>query len=349
MLVDRTVPSAMSKSIIGLIAVLFTAYVFYIKLNPSTEKPAIASVKPPPLSTSQMDAMEPGKGGPPDLSSLPPEMRNVAQKRAEVQAQAMINATVAGQNRADSAGADPGQMASIPQAPAAPIQASANPTASEGSVKQFNYVDRNDSQTTAFANGWTVVLERRLSDRRTSLADRVMTQLERQLERTANALPRTAIAELRKVTIWVTMESSDPQLLKYNWPEASKRDKAGPATRDGALVIARAEEFLAKSPNQPWMVMHELAHAYHHRVLGAENAAVRDAYQKARSSGAYAAVKNAAGATGRAPALTDDREYFAELTRAYYGKGDFYPFVREELREYDINGYRMIETAWAKR
>ena len=48
----------------------------------------------------------------------------------------------------------------------------------------------------------------------------------------------------------------------------------------------------------------------------------------------------------RAYALTDDKEYFAELTEAYYGVNDFYPFTRDQLLSFDIAGYTLIEQAW---
>ena len=103
---------------------------------------------------------------------------------------------------------------------------------------------------------------------------------------------------------------------------------------------------MERALDQPWLVLHELAHAHHHRVLGPDNTAVRGAYQKALGAGAYTAVKHADGGIRRANALASDRKYFAQLTEAYYGKNDFYPFVREELQDYDFAGYRMIETAW---
>lgn len=331
----------MKKAIIGLIISLISVYAITQRMNKGTEALTTAGGAPSILSTAQMDGAP--AGGAPDLSKLPPDMKDAILKQAEANAQAMAN----NMNTVDNAGADPGRAIAVAPPPAAAPPAPPRSSAGEGTVKQFNYRDRNELQTTTFASGWTVVIERRLSDRRTSLADRVLTQLERQLDRAAGALPRNAVADLRKVPIWITMDSKDPQLVRYNWPEAAKKGEA--SGREGALEITRAEEFLDKAPHEPWMLLSKLAYAQHHPALGADNATVRGAYQKALGSGAYAAAKHVTGVTARAPALASEREYFAELTKAFYGKSDFYPFVREELREYDLTGYNMVEAAWTRR
>ena len=50
----------------------------------------------------------------------------------------------------------------------------------------------------------------------------------------------------------------------------------------------------------------------------------------------------------RAYALTNAKEYFAELTEAYYGFNDFYPFNREQLQAFDPAGYALVEQAWGE-
>jgi hypothetical protein len=52
------------------------------------------------------------------------------------------------------------------------------------------------------------------------------------------------------------------------------------------------------------------------------------------------------GAVGRAYALNNYLEFFAELTEAYFVRNDFFPFTRDELRQYDAVGYAMIESVW---
>jgi len=44
--------------------------------------------------------------------------------------------------------------------------------------------------------------------------------------------------------------------------------------------------------------------------------------------------------------LTNKKEYFSELTEAYFGRNDFYPFSRSDLKEYDPVGYQMMVDCW---
>ncbi|QQX75605.1 MULTISPECIES: T9SS type A sorting domain-containing protein [Aequorivita] len=102
--------------------------------------------------------------------------------------------------------------------------------------------------------------------------------------------------------------------------------------------------------NQPFMVMHEMAHAYHHRVLGFTYAPILQAYNSAMQSGLYDSVLYHAG-NGvyyyrEAYAATNEMEYFAELTEAYLGENDFYPFIREELETHDPVAYAILVGIW---
>ena len=69
-------------------------------------------------------------------------------------------------------------------------------------------------------------------------------------------------------------------------------------------------------------------------------------FQQAVASGKYESVEHNNGSSQRAYALTNDKEYFAEITEAYYGTNDFYPFNREQLKTFDPAGYSLVEQAW---
>ncbi len=102
--------------------------------------------------------------------------------------------------------------------------------------------------------------------------------------------------------------------------------------------------------NQPFMVMHEMAHAYHDRVLGFSYAPITQAYSNAMQNGLYDWVLYHAG-NGvyyyrEAYATTNEKEYFAELTEAYLGENDFYPFIREELEMHDPIAYDLLVNIW---
>src|SRR5262249_45521727 len=110
--------------------------------------------------------------------------------------------------------------------------------------------------------------------------------------------------------------------------------------------VGNAKHFLAWSADQPCMVLHELAHAYHHLVLGGSNAEIKDAYDAARKSGKYDSVLRISGPKEKSYAMTNDEEFFAELSESYFGTNDFYPFVRTELKDYDPASYELIRRLW---
>lgn len=72
------------------------------------------------------------------------------------------------------------------------------------------------------------------------------------------------------------------------------------------------------------------------------------AYKKADAGTLYESVDHVVGGKQRAYALENRREYFAELSEAYFGKNDIYPFTRSDLKCYDPEGYRVVEMLWAR-
>jgi dipeptidyl-peptidase-4 len=101
----------------------------------------------------------------------------------------------------------------------------------------------------------------------------------------------------------------------------------------------------------PYVLLHELAHGYHDRILsqGYGNAEVKAAFEKARDSGVYNEVDRFTGekiVKDKAYALSNPMEYFAESTEAYFGKNDFFPFNRKELKENDPHMHDLIQKLW---
>jgi hypothetical protein len=96
------------------------------------------------------------------------------------------------------------------------------------------------------------------------------------------------------------------------------------------------------------MVLHELAHAWQDRVVdqGYSNPEILAAFKAASESGIYEKVRYAGGGERRHYALTNAMEYFAECSEAYFGRNDFQPFDRAELKTFDPTGERMVRKMW---
>lgn len=193
--------------------------------------------------------------------------------------------------------------------------------------------------------GWTVLVSSAYSDHPREL-DRLMAELTRQLSLVDSSVPAKARARLMKTRIWVEyaprVNAGGEFHVSRNWLRSNGLNP------EKALGIEINYNFYKWRKDQPSMLLHELAHAYHHTVLGLDNWQIKKAFEDARLSGAYTRVRRNGGVIERAYALTNHEEYFAELTEAFFGRNDYQPFDQSELKEFDPTGYAMIQAVWSK-
>ncbi len=227
-----------------------------------------------------------------------------------------------------------------------PARPDANPArpAAAGPEPPYDAADQYAKQT---LEGWTVLVSNRLhDDEHRALCERTLRLLDDHLFRVGRVVPPPALEKLRAMPIWVERAHPRHPCMCYHVSADWLREHAMNPEKAGAVEIANAENFLRWTAEQPWMVLHELAHGYHHRVLGYDHAELHACYERAVASGSYASVLHWDHRRVRAYALTNDREYFAESTEAYFGTNDFYPFVRAELREHDPDMHALLEKLW---
>jgi hypothetical protein len=197
--------------------------------------------------------------------------------------------------------------------------------------------------------GWTVNVSPEL-DREPALCHDVLDLLRVHLFEVKRVLPPAAAAKLEDVTIWAELNEHKHPGLVYH-PDAGwlRRNGVNP-DKARCVEIANARNYLSWTREQPYAVLHELSHAWHHQFAdgGFENADARAAYDAAKAAGVYDKVLHINGRRERAYAMTNPQEYFAELSEAYFGTNDFYPFVRAELKEHDLKGFELMRKMWGK-
>jgi dipeptidyl-peptidase-4 len=191
------------------------------------------------------------------------------------------------------------------------------------------------------ALGWTLHVNKSLLTEAPEATATAVALLEKQLAEVVRVVPPAAVAKLRETPLWFSPEYPGvPPRAEFH-PDAGWLGNNG---RDPAM--ARAIEFTnirifpEECERMPNFALHELAHAYHFRVLGFDDPAIKDAFARARAAGLYDKVERQHGggrpnSVGRAYALTDEKEYFAETTEAFFSRNDFFPFNREELAAHD--------------
>jgi hypothetical protein len=177
-----------------------------------------------------------------------------------------------------------------------------------------------------------------------SLLQECLNFLASTLHDLASKVPNSAWSKLRNVAIWLEYEDVAFRGGCYHesreWVVANgyEPSKAGGLQFTKNLFLWRHE--------QPMLLMHELAHVYHHRVLSYDDQTIIAAYERAKASGKYNSVRRNSGEIGPAYAMNNHKEFFSELTEAFFGENDYPPFTRQDLRALDPESYDVIEAAW---
>ena len=191
--------------------------------------------------------------------------------------------------------------------------------------------------------GWAV----RISNDYSNYPDKkklILNEVQKQLKAINYTIPQSALSKLKSTVFWIEYQNRSEKGASYHpsrdWLVAHKYnpDKAGGIELQFNFYLWRKE--------QPWIALHELSHAYHHKHLGHDNRMVFQAFEKARLSFRYNNVVHVNGSTKKAYAMSNKKEYFAELSEAYFGYNDQEPFERNALKKFDPIGFKMVQTAW---
>ena len=203
--------------------------------------------------------------------------------------------------------------------------------------------------------GWSVKVSEQLLQQEREANDRALELLTKQLQEINQVVPAAAVAELHKVPLWISPEypNVEPRAEYHpgaGWLRENNRDPA----MEKAVEFTNVRIFERETARMPNFALHELAHAYHDRVLseGFDNQAIKAAYKQAKADGLYDDVEQRFGdgrsAKVRAYALTNPQEYFAECSEAFFSTNDFYPFTRDQLAKYDPRMFAVLKEVWGQ-
>ncbi|MFZ4508434.1 MAG: hypothetical protein ACOYON_12140 [Fimbriimonas sp.] len=171
--------------------------------------------------------------------------------------------------------------------------------------------------------------------------------LRKQLTEIKTIIPTRALGAIKATPFFI--EANNPGFpcacYHVSWDWLQENGYIRQKTR--SVEIANPKNYVGWIKlNQPYMTLHELAHGYHNTAFSYEDKDITAAYEAAVKSGKYESVKHNMGSMRRAYALTNPMEYFAESTESYFGRNDYFPFDRNDLRAFDPAAYAMIEKAW---
>ncbi len=200
-------------------------------------------------------------------------------------------------------------------------------------------------------HGWTVHVDPALlKGKHKSEGTRALSMLANHLERISILVTGKQLAEMRKLELWIEHQHASLKNMQYH-PSVHWLRQHGHDERLAKKVhIPVARHLLSRSQmlKHPAVVLHELAHAYHHQVLGFDDTRIFKAFKTAAKQNTYASVLAHTGKRVRHYALSNHKEYFAEGTEAFLYRNDFFPFVRAELQQHDPGLHKLLTEIWGR-
>lgn len=205
------------------------------------------------------------------------------------------------------------------------------------------------SHTTKTIEGWSIrVDDRLLQSPNEELGARALRFLEAKLSEIKVVVPADRVKKLQAVTIVLDLTHGNLGPMQYH-PDAGWL-KANGYSADLAKCVhlPRATDVATKRNvnEQPWVILHELAHAYHDQVVGFEEPRIKEAYENYKKSGRGEKTLLYSGKRVKHYALTNHKEFFAEMTESYFGVNDFFPFNRAELKESEPEIHALMTQIW---
>lgn len=214
---------------------------------------------------------------------------------------------------------------------------------------------QSSGHQTKTVEGWALNISDQLLDQDPIATQQAVDLLTTQLQEIVRVVPAVAVAELRKVPLWFSPEYPQVQPRAEYHPGAGwLRDNGRDPAMEKAVEFTNIRIFERETKRMPNFALHELAHAYHDRVLpkGFGNQEIKAAYQSAQEKGLYDQVEQRFGdgrsANVRAYAMASPMEYFAECTEAFFSTNDFFPFHRQQLARHDPEMFALLKTLWGE-
>jgi hypothetical protein len=213
--------------------------------------------------------------------------------------------------------------------------------------------DARQYQTNSI-EGWTVLVDEQLLAEQKVDTKKALELLRTQLKEIVRVVPASAAAKLREVTLWFSAEYSGVKPKAEYHPDIGwLRVNGRNAAMAKGVEFTNVRDFQKEMNRMPNFTLHELAHAYHDRVLsgGFDNVEIKAVFERAKVSKTYDKVERWFGngrpnTFERSYAMTNPMEYFAENTEAFFSRNDFFPFTREELKRHDPEMEQLLARLW---
>ena len=206
-----------------------------------------------------------------------------------------------------------------------------------------------EAHTTLNVEGWSIrVDDRLLKGEKSEIGSRALKLLGSRLVAISAVVPEKSLKKLREVTIELDLNCGELTAMQYH-PDAGWLKAHGYSPQLAKCVhIPDVDDFLSPSENlrMPWVVLHELAHAFHDQAIGFDDPRVIAAWKSFAEDEKSKSVLTSLGGMREHYGRTDEKEFFAEMTESYFGSNDFYPFVTGELKQAEPEIFDLLAEIW---
>ena len=203
---------------------------------------------------------------------------------------------------------------------------------------------------------WKILVEEEMAAAEPKFTADVTARLQQMLTGILNKLPPASHAHVRDLNFYLLWGPKSPKGGDSGGMRAVKavhpvNNPLHDLAWKNGIVIYSASNFMALDDViDKKDLTHEIGHTWHLRDWPAQHPDIVEAWQAAKQAGLYTNVENYKGKIiSSAYALTNEREYFAELSAIYFVGGSYYPYDRAGLKDYDKRGYSIIEQHWGIR
>lgn len=197
--------------------------------------------------------------------------------------------------------------------------------------------------------GWKVHVDKRLLDGPDAEKGRqALRVLGFKLREVSLLVPPDKLKQLRQVGIALDLDCPGLTSMQYHPSVRWLKDHGHDPSLARKVHLPRVTDVtnLMLVNRQPMAILHELAHAYHDQVLGFDEPRIAKMWARVRDGKKFDKVLHITGREQKHYALTNPMEFFAEMTEAYFGTNDFYPFVRGELRRDFPEVHALLKEVW---
>jgi hypothetical protein len=188
--------------------------------------------------------------------------------------------------------------------------------------------------------GFTLLVNRQVLDADTSEFERKpLDVLALELRAVAGMMTPKALDVLRRLVIWVEWDEVHPLAsgrdgtavaVYYGGHQLSLFKKGMHPLKARTVTILRMKsltrEHQPKRDSGRCVLLHEIAHAVHDQLLTRDHPGIKAAYKQAMERKLYDKAQYL---------TTNESEFFAELTCAYFDQLHHHPRTREELKKHD--------------